>query len=207
MNEPIKQETIITEPLNKELFTALAKAQGEIENAKKDTANDFFKSKYADLASVINAAKKPLADNGLSILQLTQIDANGNLILITQLNHSSGQFIKGFYPIKPVKDILKTFAKDNSGNILKDKWGKELKEEVLDKEGLPIFLEITPQQIGSAITYARRYAYCAIVGIAQEDDDGNSASGKIEDNKPQPKPYVPEEIKVKPVYNNTYNKI
>lgn len=207
MNEPIKQETIITEPLNKELFTALAKAQGEIENAKKDTANDFFKSKYADLASVINAAKKPLADNGLSILQLTQIDANGNLILITQLSHSSGQFIRGFYPIKPVKDILKTFAKDNSGNILKDKWGKELKEEVLDKEGLPIFLEITPQQIGSAITYARRYAYCAIVGIAQEDDDGNSASGKIEDNKPQPKPYVPEEIKVKPVYNNAYNKI
>ena len=205
MNEIINQEK--EAPLNKELFTALAKAQGEIENAKKDTANDFFKSKYADLASVINAAKKPLADNGLSILQLTEIDANGNLILITQLSHSSGQFIRGAYPIKPVKDTLKAFAKDASGNVLKDKWGKELKTETLDKEGLPIFLEITPQQIGSAITYARRYAYSAIIGIAQEDDDGNSASGKIEDTKPQPKPYVPEEIKAKPVYNNTYNKI
>ena len=169
MNEPIKQEAIITEPLNKDLFTALAKAQGEIENAKKDTANAYFKSKYADLASVINSAKKALSDNGLSIIQLTDT-INDRLVLITQLSHSSGQFIKGHYPITVPKDA-------NS------------------------------QQIGSALTYARRYAYSAIVGIAQEDDDGNSASGHVENNKPQPKPYIPEEIKAKPVYNNTYNKI
>lgn len=34
----------------------------------------------------------------------------------------------------------------------------------------------TPQAIGSAITYARRYALCSIVGIAPEDDDGAAAS-------------------------------
>ncbi len=34
----------------------------------------------------------------------------------------------------------------------------------------------TPQPIGSAITYARRYALCSMVGIAPEDDDGSSAS-------------------------------
>jgi len=39
-----------------------------------------------------------------------------------------------------------------------------------------------PQGIGSCITYARRYALSAIVGIAQVDDDGNTASGK--DKKP-----------------------
>ena len=33
-----------------------------------------------------------------------------------------------------------------------------------------------PQGIGSAITYARRYAYLAAVGIAPEDDDGSAAS-------------------------------
>src|SRR5690606_31859835 len=33
----------------------------------------------------------------------------------------------------------------------------------------------TPQQVGSAITYARRYALCAVTGVAaDEDDDGNS---------------------------------
>lgn len=31
---------------------------------------------------------------------------------------------------------------------------------------------------GAGITYARRYMLCAIIGIAQEDDDGNQASGK-----------------------------
>lgn len=35
-----------------------------------------------------------------------------------------------------------------------------------------------PQGIGSAITYARRYSLCAMLGvIADEDDDGNKASG------------------------------
>jgi ERF superfamily len=33
-----------------------------------------------------------------------------------------------------------------------------------------------PQEVGSALTYARRYALFAIVGIAGEDDDGNAAN-------------------------------
>jgi len=36
----------------------------------------------------------------------------------------------------------------------------------------------TPQAVGSALTYARRYALASIVGVAQADDDGNAASGK-----------------------------
>lgn len=36
-----------------------------------------------------------------------------------------------------------------------------------------------PQGLGSAITYSRRYAYAAILGlVSDKDDDGNSASGK-----------------------------
>lgn len=40
-----------------------------------------------------------------------------------------------------------------------------------------------PQALGSAITYARRYALAAIANITQEDDDGNTASDKIDWNK------------------------
>lgn len=40
-----------------------------------------------------------------------------------------------------------------------------------------------PQTIGSCITYARRYAYAAVLGIAQDDDDGNAASGKTNETK------------------------
>lgn len=46
--------------------------------------------------------------------------------------------------------------------------------------------EQTPQGIGSAITYTKRYAFCAILGIvADDDDDGNGAEGndfKTDDN-------------------------
>jgi hypothetical protein len=38
----------------------------------------------------------------------------------------------------------------------------------------------TPQAIGSAITYGRRYALAALVGVAPEDDDGNAGSGRPE---------------------------
>ena len=34
-----------------------------------------------------------------------------------------------------------------------------------------------PQGLGSALTYGRRYAVMALVGIAPEDDDGEAASG------------------------------
>lgn len=45
---------------------------------------------------------------------------------------------------------------------------------------LPDPVRTTPQQIGSAITYARRYALCAATGVApddEEDDDGQAAQG------------------------------
>jgi len=39
----------------------------------------------------------------------------------------------------------------------------------------------TPQQIGSAITYARRYCLCAVTGVApvEDDDDGQAADRLI----------------------------
>ena len=47
------------------------------------------------------------------------------------------------------------------------------------------------QSIGSAITYAKRYAFCAILGIvADDDEDANIASGNTaqkEQPKEQPK--------------------
>lgn len=36
-----------------------------------------------------------------------------------------------------------------------------------------------PQAVGSAITYARRYSFCAMIGLTQKDDDGQAGS-KVE---------------------------
>ena len=53
---------------------------------------------------------------------------------------------------------------------------------------LPMPAPNDPQKVGSAITYARRYALMATLGLATEDDDGHAA-------KPKPEPtYRPESI-------------
>lgn len=41
-----------------------------------------------------------------------------------------------------------------------------------------------PQGEGSAITYGRRYAACAILGIRTADDDGNAGSGRAVEARP-----------------------
>ncbi len=45
-----------------------------------------------------------------------------------------------------------------------------------------------PQKLGSAVTYARRYALSAALGITSDDDDGQAAAGHTPAPKPQPKP-------------------
>lgn len=124
-----------------ELAKALACAQGMMANAKKTCDNPFFKSKYADLATVWDACREPLTKNGLSVVQMPgAIDEKGNIEITTMLVHSSSQWIRSTMRIKVTK---------------------------ADAQG-----------IGSAITYGRRYALAAMVGIAQEDDDGEGAVGR-----------------------------
>lgn len=120
------------------LAAALAKAQGEMAGAKKDANNPHFKSKYADLASVWDAARPALSKNGLSIAQFTEPSEKDEVIVQTLLLHESGEWISGKIAI-PV-----------------------------DKHNAHGF--------GSALTYCRRYALAAAVGIAPEDDDGNAAA-------------------------------
>jgi hypothetical protein len=84
-----------------ELATALSIAQGEIDDATKSTKNDFYKSKYADLASVRAAIRQPFADNGLSIVQFPRT-VPGGVEVETMLLHTSGEFMAEtlFMPVK-----------------------------------------------------------------------------------------------------------
>lgn len=59
-----------------QLMQALAKAQGEMEAAIKSSSNPHFKSKYADLASVIEAAVPCLSKNGIAVNQFVAYDQN-----------------------------------------------------------------------------------------------------------------------------------
>ena len=83
------------------LAAALAKAQSTIQGAIKDTANPFFKSKYADLASVKDAVQIPLSSNGLSYVQVVHNPENG-VGVETILMHGSGEWLSGGVVFVPV---------------------------------------------------------------------------------------------------------
>ncbi len=125
----------------KELATALAKAQGIVENAKKQNVNPHFKSKYADLATIWDVIREPLTSNGLSVVQLPCEAPEGKVGLVTHILHSSGQ-------------------------VLSERFFCGLKDSS------------NPQNVGSCLTYMKRYALLGVAGIASEDDDGNAATGK-----------------------------
>jgi len=76
----------------KEIAPALVKAQAKIKAAIKDSQNPFFKNKYADLASVIEAVRIPLTDAGICFLQPASSVENG-VAIETILLHSSGEWI------------------------------------------------------------------------------------------------------------------
>ena len=132
------------------LALALSKAQAKIEGAKKDAKNPFFKSQYADLASVWDACHQHLSENELALIQTTK-DVGGRIVLITLLAHKSGEWIRS--------ELFMPTTKPND-----------------------------PQAVGSAMTYARRYALMAMVGVCPIDDDAELASGRVEAQKAVPAP-------------------
>jgi len=120
------------------LSKALSIAQGKIENASKNAANPHFKSKYADLAEVLNTIRPVFSECGLSYIQFPSY-CDGIAHVDTLLMHESGEWI----------------SNTSSAPVTKQ-----------DAQG-----------VGSTTTYLRRYSLAAMAGIAQEDDDANSAVG------------------------------
>lgn len=143
-----------------ELANALVKAQSAMKAATYNKVNPHFKNKYADLAAVIEAVRKPLCDNGLSVSQTTELIAPESFILRTTLYHTSGQWLACEYPLPSAAN---------------------------------------PQQLGSALTYARRYSLSCITCIAaDEDDDGEqTTASKAKFQPPESgvcKPPTPEQV-------------
>lgn len=128
------------------LSEALAKAQGEMKPASFDAQNPHFRSKYATLASIMDACRGALSQNQIAVVQGTSV-IEDRVIVTTMLIHASGEF---------VSDQL-------SMNIQKD----------------------SPQAIGSAITYARRYSLASLAGVvSDEDDDAEAAMPKETAQRP-----------------------
>lgn len=82
-----------------DIAAALAKAQGAMGKVVKGNMNPHFRSKYADLAAVSDAARSALSENGIAVFQSVETSETGAYSLVTLLTHSSGQWITGEVPL------------------------------------------------------------------------------------------------------------
>ncbi len=88
---------------------ALAKAQSKISSAVRDSVNPHYKSKYADLASIWNACRSALTENGISVTQWPIHSEDGRLHLVTRLAHA-GEWMRGTFSIPAAKQDAQSFG-------------------------------------------------------------------------------------------------
>lgn len=102
----------------------------------KEVTNTFFKSKYADLAGILDAVEAEAANFGIIVVSKLR-RYEGAMELYTKVTHKDSE---------------------------------EIEDSVF-----PVF-GAKPQEIGSSVTYARRYNIQCLLNLAAEDDDGNAAN-------------------------------
>jgi len=152
---------LTTSPTIGKLAVALAKAQDEIVQPRKSDDNPFFKSKYAGLDTVWEAARKVLSKHGIAVFQSAGFQISdlkgrtmGLITVSTTVVHGeTGEWIT---------NVLRVTSEN-----------------------------VGPQAIGSAVTYARRYSIQPLLMLTPEgdDDDANKAEGKgaaQEEDRPSP---------------------
>lgn len=81
-------ETII------KIIPALLESQKKIESVTKEADNPYFKSKYADLNSLMEACKKILNDNNILILQPVTLEGVETILI-----HNSGEWLSSITKI------------------------------------------------------------------------------------------------------------
>jgi hypothetical protein len=149
------------------LAEALVAAQAELPCALGKDADGQIGQRsyrYLTLDALISATRPILTQHGLTIMQWPTYIARGEdaalPALATRLSHSTADVHVSLYP----------GALD----------GITMSESV--EYVMPLYLsEKTMQGLGAAITYARRYAWQSVLGIAAEEDTGGPAPTPEED--------------------------
>lgn len=137
-----------------EIGKAMAAAFAEIDHAIKNSSNPHFKSTYANLATVLDVVRAVYGKHGLAVVQAPgRLKCEGDKYTVE----------------------LSSLVMHSSGEHLSFLMDMPV---ATDKNG-----KLSPHAVGSAITFARRYALAALAGITQDDDDGNAgSSGEVDED-------------------------
>jgi hypothetical protein len=163
------------------LFAALAKARAEFRKIQKtrevrvQSERGSYTFSYAELDELIDATVPALAANGLAVFHTRSTDSPEDA------------------SVRPPRELVTHFLVHSSGAYLKSEQAIPMTKA--DRGGNE--RRLSEQEFGSAFTYARRYAYQALLNLAAEDDDdANQADGnRVEerrDRRQAPTPRRPE---------------
>lgn len=100
----------MTDTKHKGLYSALAAAQGEMGRAAKDATNPAFKSKYADLSSVMDACMPALSKHGIAVLQPAFDDESGRYIKTIFVHGESGEAVECRVPLIVGKNDMQGYG-------------------------------------------------------------------------------------------------
>jgi hypothetical protein len=89
--EQPRREVNMTTTIPAALAAALVKAQADFRPAPKDNANPAFRSRYADLATIVETVRPVLAKHALGFIQPVTSNEDGSITVTTVLVHSSGE--------------------------------------------------------------------------------------------------------------------
>lgn len=135
------------------ISTAMIEFHKQCPKIPKQSKNPFLKTKYADLSTILEIIQPILNDCELVVQQ----HPTANFGLTTIISHSSGEWISSEYPMQPIEAVVEKATGDR-----------------------PASKAITPQSIGTVITYQRRYALGAILALNIDDDN----DGHVEPTTP-----------------------
>lgn len=143
------------------LAKALSQFQGEVDVVKMNAVNPFFTSKYADLGSIISTARNILSKYGLSVTQFP-------LSIVGEQVGTYDQTAKVW--VDDTRVGVRTMLLHESGEWISE----DIYQRLYDQKGVS-----RPQLYGIVISYLKRYAWAAVLGMYAEDDlDGSIAESQ-----------------------------
>ncbi len=103
---------MLTSEKTDKILPKLFNVKGKIESVKKSSSNPYFKSKYADLKAHLELVEPLLQEEGLILLQPTELNpaTGGNMATSSILDKESGQFVKAVLNLIGESDMQKSGA-------------------------------------------------------------------------------------------------
>ncbi|WP_270522252.1 ERF family protein [Ligilactobacillus ruminis] len=138
-------------------------------------ASEEMKSLYKALAKFRQQLKQPAKDGSNPYLKSTYVTLDGVIKAVDTALEGTGLSYIQEAATSDGLPAVRTVLFHEDGGMMASGW-----------LSLPLKNGATPQDVGSLLTYAKRYQLAAFFGVSSDvDDDGNSASSQGDQRYPQ----------------------